>query len=775
MREIRKVAVIGAGAMGAAIAGHVANAGIPVRLYDLVSPQEADRSAIAVAAIAKLLTTEPAPLMHRRNAQLVTPANIEDDLGSIADCDWIIEAVVERIEVKRTLYQRIEQARRTGSIISSNTSTIRLAALLEGLPHGFARDFLITHFFNPPRYLRLLEVVAGPAADAEALAAVERFADFSLGKTVVRCKDTPGFIANRIGIYWLQCAVGKAIELGLSVEEADAVMSGPLGVPKTGIFGLLDVTGIDLMPQVVASMKAALGPDDAFHEICQEPAIITKMIAQGLIGRKGKGGFYRLRPGAAPRIKEAIDLATGEYREARQAHFKSLAEARRRGLRALLKYPDQGGTYASWVMLRTLSYCASLLPEISDTVVAVDDAMRLGYNWKRGPFELIDDLGPDWFASALTEAGLPVPPLLAMAKGRGFYRSQAGRLQYLTIDDDWRDVERPDGVLLLSDIKRRRRPLARNPSASLWDIDDGVLCLEFHSKMNALNPLSIAMVAKAIKLVPGRFRALVIHNDASEFSVGANIGLLLIAMKLRAWFLIRALVRQGQRVYQQLKYAPFPVVAAPAGLALGGGCEILLHSSAVQAHAETYTGLVETGVGVVPAWGGCKEMITRRIASRQPPFGPMPPVSEVFRTIATATVARSAAEARDLMFLRRDDGITMNRDRLLADAKAKALQLAENYSAPEKPRVSVPGKSAWAAVMLALQGLHRRGKATEHDVVVGRELARVVSGGDADMTEPLNESELLSLECEAFLALARHPASVARVRHMLKTGKPLRN
>ncbi len=775
MREIRKVAVIGAGAMGAAIAAHVANAGIPVRLYDLASPQEADRSAIAAAAIAKLLTTEPAPLMHSRNARLVTPANIEDDLELIADCDWIIEAVVERIDVKRALYERIERARRQGSIISSNTSTIRLAKLVEGLPGAFARDFLITHFFNPPRYLRLLEVVPGPATDPEALTAIERFADLSLGKTVVRCKDTPGFIANRIGIYWLQCAVGKAMEMGLGVEEADAVMSRPLGVPKTGVFGLLDVTGIDLMPHVVASMKEALGADDAFHQIHQEPAIIGKMLARGLIGRKGEGGFYRLRPGAAPRIKEAIDLATGEYREARQVRLKSLSEAHRRGLPALLEHPDKGGTYASWVMLRTLSYCAGLLPEISDTVVAVDEAMRLGYNWKRGPFELIDDIGPEWLIGALAKAGLPVPPLLAMARERGFYRNQAGRLQYLGIDGDWRDVVRPQGVLLLSDIKRRKRPLARNPSASLWDIDDGVLCLEFHSKMNALNPLSIAMVAKAIRLVPGRFRALVIHNDASEFSVGANLGLLLIAMKLRAWFVIRALVRQGQRVYQQLKYAPFPVVAAPAGLALGGGCEILLHSSAVQAHAETYAGLVETGVGVLPAWGGCKEMIVRRIASRQPPFGPMPPVSDVFRTIAMATVAKSAAEARELLFLRRDDGITMNRDRLLADAKAKALKLAQSYAAPERPRVAMPGKSAWAALTLALQGLRRRGKATAHDVVVGSELARVVSGGDADMIEPVDESALLSLECDAFLNLARHPASIARVGHMLKTGKPLRN
>ena len=426
-------------------------------------------------------------------------------------------------------------------------------------------------------------------------------------------------------------------------------------------------------------------------------------------------------------------------------------------------------------MLRTLSYCASLVPEVSDDIVSVDEAMRLGYNWKRGPFELIDDLGPDWLAGALADAGLPVPPLLALAKGRSFYRSEAGRLQYLGIDGAWRDVVRRPGVLLLSDIKRRQRPVARNPSASLWDIGDGVLCLEFHSKMNALNPFSLAMIDKALRLAPGRFRALVIHNDAANFSVGANIGLLLIAMKLRAWFLIRALVRHGQRAYQRLKYAPFPVVAAPAGLALGGGCEVLLHCSAVQAHAETYTGLVETGVGIVPAWGGCKELVMRRASSAEPPFGPMPPVTDTFRKIGMATVSKSAAEAKELLFLRASDGITMNLDRLLADAKAKALDLAENYTVPKEQVIRLPGETAVSAMRLALQGLRRTGKATPHDVVVGEALARVLSGGATDMTETLAEKDLLSLECRAFLALARQPASIARVGHMLKTGKPLRN
>jgi len=368
-----------------------------------------------------------------------------------------------------------------------------------------------------------------------------------------------------------------------------------------------------------------------------------------------------------------------------------------------------------------------------------------------------------------------VPHLLDTANGRPFYRIEAGLLQYLATEGSYRDVVRPQGVLLLADIKRRKRPLARNRSASLWDIDDGVVCLEFHSKMNSLNPLTLGMVEKAIRLVPNRHRALVIYNEGENFSVGANIGLLLIAMKLRAGFAIRYLVRKGQSVYKKLKYAPFPVVGAPSGLALGGACEILLHCDAVQAHAETYTGLVETGVGIVPGWGGCKELLLRWIADKKRPGGPMPPVIKTFETIAMASVAKSANQAKELLFFRPGDGITMNRDRLLADAKAKALALAASYVPPERPRVSLPGKTAIAALSLAIDGFRRIGKATPHDVVVGKRLAAVIGGGDTDVTETLGEDDLLALEREAIVELSRHPASVARVAQVLKTGKPLRN
>ena len=775
MTEIKKVAVFGAGVMGAGIAAQVANAGLPVVLLDIAARDADNPRAIAEGAVEKLLKTDPAPLMHKRNVQQITPGNIDEDMDMIADCDWIVEAIIERLDLKQSLYEKIETARKPGSIVSSNTSTIPLAQLTEGMAESFKADFLITHFFNPPRYLRLLEVVAGEHTRAEAVETIRRFGDHGLGKTIVSCKDTPGFIANRIGIYWLQCGVVRAMDEGLTIEEADAVMGRPVGIPKTGIFGLLDMVGLDLMPHVLDGMADALPEGDPFHRVFREPDLIKKMIENGYTGRKGRGGFYRLKPDTKEKIKEAVDLGSGEYRKAEKLKLESVTAAKKGGLMALLEHSDKTGRYAWWVLSRTLSYAAQLVPEISDDIIGIDDAMRLGYNWKFGPFELIDQLGSSWFAERLKADGMEMPKLLEIAAGRPFYRTENGQLQFLGLDGEYRDVVRPDGVLLLADIKRRSKPLAKNWSASLWDIGDGVLCLEFHSKMNSLNPFVLSMVEKAIRLVPDGYKALVVYNEGSNFSVGANIGILLVAMKLKAWFAVRYLISRGQGVYKALKYAPFPVVGAPSGMALGGGCEILLHCDAVQAHAETYSGLVEVGVGIVPGWGGCKEMLIRFCSNPDRRGGPMPPVIKAFETIGMAAVAKSAAEARDILILRPDDAITMNRDRLLADAKAKALALAENYAPPEKPEISLPGKTALTAMSMAVDGFRLSGKATPHDVTVGKALAGVLSGGDTDITETVSEDGLLALERNAFVALSRTPESTARVSHMLKTGKPLRN
>ncbi|MBW7851141.1 MAG: 3-hydroxyacyl-CoA dehydrogenase [Rhodospirillales bacterium] len=775
MAEIRKAAVIGAGVMGAGIAAHIANAGVPVVLLDIVPTGAPDRSALAKGAIEKMLKADPAPFMHQRAARLITPGNLEDDLHLLADADWIVEAVIERPDVKQGLYRKLEEVRRPGSIVSSNTSTIPLAMLTHGLPEGFARDFLVTHFFNPPRYMRLLEVVAGPSTRPEAVRTIREFCDVRLGKGVVDCKDRPGFIANRLGIVWMQSSVVGAIDLELTVEEADAVVGRPMGIPKTGVFGLFDLVGIDLMPHVHASMAAALPKTDAYHAIARDIPLFHRMIEQGYTGRKGKGGFYRLNRAGGGRVKEGIDLSTGEYRPTMAPSLDSLDEAKS-NLRALVEHPDKGGRYAWWVLARTLSYAAGLVPEAADDIVAIDEAMRLGYNWRWGPFELIDKLGSGWFVERLRADGLPVPKLLEVADGRPFYRVEGGRPQYLSLEGDYRDVARPPGVLLLSDVKLRSKPLAKNASAALWDIGDGVVCLEFTSKMNSLDTETVAMIGRAVATVrKGGFKAMVIHNEGANFSVGANLGLVLFAANIAAWPEIEAIIKAGQDAMKALKYAPFPVVGAPSGMALGGGCEVLLHCDAVQAHAETYAGLVEVGVGVVPGWGGCKEMLARWFANPKRPAGPVPPVAKVFETISVATVAKSAAEAKDHLFLRPDDGITMNRDRLLADAKARALAMVPGYATPEPPQFNLPGPTAKAAMSLAVDVFRQMGKATEHDVVVADALADVLSGGDTDVTVTLGEDDLLALERQAFMRLLRTPATLDRMEHMLETGKPLRN
>jgi 3-hydroxyacyl-CoA dehydrogenase len=774
--SIKKACVIGAGVMGSGIAAQIANAGVPVLLFDIVPKEGADRSAIAKGAIDKLLKADPAPLMSKAAAKLIAPGNIEDDLGQLADVDWIVEAIIERIDLKQDLYKKLEGKRKAGSILSSNTSTIPLSQLIAGLPDSIAKDFCITHFFNPPRYMRLLEVVGGPKTRADAIAEVSRFGDEMLGKAIVHAKDTPGFVANRIGVYWMQAAVTAALDLGLTVEEADAIMGRPIGAPKTGIFGLLDLVGLDLMPHVDKSMAASLKADDEYVKLRRDWPLLTKMIADGYTGRKGKGGFYRLNTEGGGRVKESVDLKTGAYAPSTTARLES-ADAAKGGLRVLVTHKDKGGQYAWNVLSKLLSYAASLVPEIADNVVEVDQAMKTGFNFKRGPFEMIDQLGAEWFVAKLKDEKRPVPAFLeSAAKAGGFYKLADGKPQYLGTDGAYHAVRRADGVLLLSDIKLASKPLLKNSSASLWDIGDGVACLEFHSKMNSLDQDSLGMVKQALDHVAKKMKALVVHNEAENFSVGANVGLALFAANVALWPMIEDLISQGQAVYKALKYAPFPVVGAPAGMALGGGCEILLHCAAIQAHAETYMGLVEVGVGVVPGWGGCKEMLLRHQPGPKDPKGPMPPVGAAFEAISLAKVAKSAAEAKELKFLRAHDGISMNRDRLLADAKARALKmLAEGYQPPKPAELRLPGPSGRTGLNLVVDGFAKQGKALPHDVVVSDALAEVLSGGKTDMTEIVTEDHVTKLERAAFMKLVKTDATLARMEHMLTTGKPLRN
>lgn len=777
-KKIKKAAVIGSGVMGSGIAAHLANAGVEVVLLDIVPEGAKNRNEVAEKALKKMAKTDPAPLMHKRFAKRITPGNIEDHLEWLSECDWIIEVVIENLKIKHQTYQKIDAHRKKGSVVSSNTSTIPLEKLIEGQSDDFARDFMITHFFNPPRYLRLLELVVGDKTDKDKAAMIEEFCDVHLGKGVVRCFDTPGFIGNRIGTFWIQAAINEAFSRDITIEEADAVMSRPIGVPKTGVFGLVDLVGVDLIPHLAESMLSTLPEGDEYRKIHQDYDLIDKMIEDGYTGRKGKGGFYRLDPDAKKKKKQALNLKTGDYEDAVRPDVPAAKAAKNGGMQALITHDSEPGRYAWAVLSQTLSYAASLVGEIAEDVYKMDQAMKLGYNFKKGPFEMLDNIGPAFFVKKLKEEGRDVPAILEKIGDQSFYKVDNGALHFFGLDGKYHKVERPEGVLLLSDIQRGSEPVAKNGSASLWDIGDGVLCLEFHSKMNAIDQDIFSMIEKAIKTIgdgTGDYKALVVHNEGSNFSAGANLGLALFTINIGLWPQIEEFVGGGQAVYKKLKFAPFPAVGAPSGMALGGGCEVLLHCDAVQAHAETYIGLVEVGVGIIPGWGGCKEMILRH-AKYGRGKGPVPPSVESFRTIGTATVAKSALEAFDhLYFLKERDRVTMNKDRILFEAKQRALDLAKDYQAPEPETLRLAGPTAKAAMDLAVADFEKQGLATPHDVVISDRLAWVLSGGDTDYTEEITEEQLYKLEKKKFMELIRMPDTIDRIEHMLETGKPLRN
>jgi 3-hydroxyacyl-CoA dehydrogenase len=569
-------------------------------------------------------------------------------------------------------------------------------------------------------------------------------------------------------------------------------MGKPLGFPSTGIFGLMDLVGIDLGPHVNASLARLLPKSDAFHTMNRDTAIIEKLIAEGYTGNKGKGGFYTKSKGPdGKRQKNALSLRAAaegrlEWRPAFKPEIPEVKDARK-DLKKLLGAGSKAGKYAWGVVGRTLAYAASLVPEISGSIHDVDEAMRLGYTWKYGPFELIDRLGAEWVAANLAPLEIPIPPLLSAVKSGNFYQAEGAKTLQFTPSGNYAPIPRPEGVLLLEDIKRVSKPVLTHKNASVWDIGDGVLCFEIHAEIagvmrNMLDGDIIGLLEKTTALVAKSYKALVIYNDnlreqpqKVNFSQGANIGLAQMAANIRMWGTIEKNIKHGQAAMLGLRYAPFPVVSAPVGLALGGGCEILLHSDAVQAYAETYCGLVEVGVGLIPGWGGCATMLGRWQHAKDAPKGPMPAVAKAFETISTATVSKSAAEAKELLFLRPGDGITMNRYRLLADAKAKALDLAAGYAPPEPKTLKLPGPGGRVGLQTVVEGFARRGIATPHDVTVAGHLATVLTGGDTDLIDELKETDVMDLERQEFMKLIRTKESLARIKHIIDTGKPLRN
>ena len=775
---IDKVAVIGSGVMGAGIAAHCANAGCEVLLLDIVQEESQDRSSVARNAIKMMHKANPEMLMHKRNAKRITPGNIEDDLHLLKDYDWVVEVIIENLEIKRNLYSKLLDCIGPNTILSSNTSTIPRSELVSELPEDISSRFLITHFFNPPRYLPLLEVVTSPEVNDDVVSRFSNFADLRLGKRVTMCNDRPGFIGNRLGVYFVQRAIKATLEHGLSVEQADAMLGRPIGLPKTGVFALMDLIGIDLIPKVGQSLQSRLNQEDPFHKITGPGEdIIMSMIEEGYTGRKGKGGFYRLNRDDGKKVKEARDLSSGEYRKAnRRAAFPS-AKMGKRGLSALMDCDDDGARFVTDVLLDALAYAAFIVPDVSDDIYSIDGAMKVGYNWKKGPFEMMDSIGVPSMVKRLQETGREVPKFLSQAQEKGsFYSIEDGEIMRLSSSGEMVVVERPEETLNVADLKRRGKPLKRNGSASIWDMGDGVLLVEYHTKMNAMDPMNIEMLVNAVDIAESDgFKGIVIGNDASNFCAGANLGLALFAANLGAWKDLEDFITLGQETYQTLKYCEVPVVAASAGLCLGGGAEVLMHCDAVQAHAESYIGLVEVGVGVVPAWGGCKELLGRLVEYGLVTNGPMGAAMKAFETIGTAQVAKSAEQASSLGFLAPSDQITMNRDRLLADAKRKVLELHEDYTPPEPRTYALPGPTGMAALSLALNDLSLSGQATPHDVVVATKLAKILTGGNSDITETLEEDDILSMEKDTFANLLKNLDTLDRVQHMLETGKPLRN
>ena len=774
---IQRVAVIGSGVMGAGIAAHCANAGCEVLLLDIVK-EGGDRSAIAKAAVQQMAKSNPEMLMHKGNVKLISAGNIEDDLDKLSEADWVIEVIVENLGIKTSLYASMSEHIGPDTIVSSNTSTLPRSELVEGMSSEMTSRFLITHFFNPPRYLPLLEVVTSPEVDDSVTERLCSFADERLGKRVIMCNDTPGFIGNRLGVYFILRAFKATIDHGFTVEQADAMLGRPLGVPKTAVFGLMDLVGIDLSVHVIESLISHLPEDDPFHDIVGTGEdIIQEMIADGYTGRKGKGGFYRLNKEGGKRVKEARDLTTGEYAPAdRKAAFPS-ARMGKQGLGPLMDYPDEGAAFVSDILLDSLAYAAHLVPDVTDDVHSIDSAMKAGFNWKRGPFEMMDSIGAASMVERLEASGRSVPPFLTTAADNGgFYSIEDGEIQRLSPDGSMVAVDRPESTLTVADLKRRGKPLKRNGSASIWDMGDEILLVEYHSKMNAMDPMNIEMLVNAVDLAESEgWKGIVIGNDGSNFCAGANLGLVLFAVNLAAWKDVEDFIAAGQDTYQAVKYCEVPVVAASAGMCLGGGAEVLMHCDAIQSHAESYIGLVEVGVGIIPAWGGCKELMGRLRDFGLVSEGPMGPVMKAFEYIGTAQVAKSAEQARSMGFLGPSDGITMNRDRLLADAKARALELSSGYEPPEPRTYNLPGPTGRTALELAVRDLALSGQATPHDVVVTNELAWILSGGDTDMTETTEEDDILTMERQAIGRLGRHEDSLARMEHMLETGKPLRN
>ncbi len=806
-KRIENVAVLGAGTMGARIAAHLANAGIPCFLLDIVPPElnadekrkglglesPAVRNRIVLAGLDAAKKSRPAAFFTPETARLVTPGNLEDNLAWCGQVDWIIEAVAENLEIKRKLFERVEAVRKPGTIVTSNTSGLPIHLIAEGRSEDFQQHWAGTHFFNPPRYMKLVELIPGPKTVPEVLATLEEVCDLRLGKGVVVAKDTPNFIANRIGTYAMLNVLRQMQALEMTIEEVDACTGPAIGQPKSATFRTADIVGLDVLVHVVRNIYESI-PNDESREMWRVPAFIEEMLKRGWLGEKTGSGFYkRVKKGGDSEIL-TLDWQKMEYRPRQKAKFGSIEAGKQieetpARLRALVgpALEGKGGDKANRFLWSCLSenclYAARRVPEIANSVVDVDRAMRWGFAWELGPFEVWDAVGVERMAQALEREGKALPPTVTKVLAsprKSFYETEKGSTRYFDLATSaMRPLPEPSGIILLKSVKDRTGVVQTNSGASLIDLGDGVVCCEFHSKMNSIGGDIGAMIHAGVKRLGTEFEAMVIANQAPNFSVGANLMLLLVTAQEGEWDDIHMAVRQFQGVNMAIKYAPGPIVAAPQGMALGGGCEISLHSARIHAAAESYIGLVEAGVGLIPGGGGTKEMLIRaneHSAAAGEDLDLFHALKPIFQNIAMAKVSTSGEEARSMGYLRPSDLIAMNRDRQVADAKATALALVrEGYHAPAPAEIRVLGEEFLAGAKLAIHMLVRGEFATEHDAVVGRKLAYILAGGSITAPQVVSEQYVLDLEREAFVSLCGERKTQERIAHTLKTGKPLRN
>jgi 3-hydroxyacyl-CoA dehydrogenase len=818
MKRINKIAVLGAGTMGARIAAHFANAGVPSLLLDIVPtnlPPDATgpaRNKIAAAGLDGAKKSKPAAFFDTSLARLVTVGNFDDDLKRLSDVDWIIEAVVENLEIKRALLKKVEAIRKPGTIITTNTSGLPVAKIAEGFSEDFRRSWFGTHFFNPPRYMRLLELIPTQDSDPKLIEAVTHFCDQQLGKGVVRAKDTPNFIGNRIGTFSVLNVMRLMQEMDLTVEEVDALTGQAVGWPRSATFRTIDLVGLDILGDVVSNMTQNV--HDERSEL-QLPAFFRQMIERKWLGDKTRAGFYKKNVARAPSPAEpgnkdkeaerlALDWKTLEYHPRQKPKFAALDMAKNvedtgarikmlLGLDGAPQKPDKAATFL-WTALSDLwTYSANRIPEISDSIVEIDRAMRNGFAWELGPFELWDAAGVEATVARMKKEGRPVAAnveKLLASGAKSWYeddpKTPSGRKYWDLATANWQPVVVPEGVWLVEVAKKSNGVVKKNSGASLLDLGDGVGCIQFHSKMNALGADIISLILQTLK--PGgvgdAFDAFVITNDAQNFSVGANLMLLLMSVQEEEWDDVDLAIRQFQGMTQAIKFSPKPVVIAPFGLALGGGCEVSLHAAARQPHAELYMGLVEVGVGLLPGGGGCKEMLLRAVDSAASirPDGResvelLEAMKKAFETIATAKVSTSAHEARGLDFLSSSDRITMNRERVLSEAKTRALELVRAGYEPPVMRTNIPapGENILATLKMGVYLMRQGEFISDHELKLGTKIAEVLCGGNVTPGTPISEQYLLDLEREAFKSLCGEKKTQERIQFTLKTGKTLRN